>query len=251
MQNDEVLDIALEIGYRLLESGAEVSRVEESIRRMVMAYGHSHCDVFAIPSCIIVTAPDHTGVSQTRLRRLHARGTNLGRITLLNSLVRQVCSTTPTAGDIESSLQKIAASPVFGFPVQLLACALIAAAFTLFFGGSWADAAVALVCGALMKLAMHALSRFQTNPFFISLAGSALAASLAFFAVRWNLAGQMDKIIIGTLMNLVPGVAITTSIQDTIAGDLIAGMTKMAEAFLTATAIALGTGIALSLLRLL
>ena len=102
-----------------------------------------------------------------------------------------------------------------------------------------------------MKGAMNALSRFQTNPFFIHIAGSALTASLAFIAVWLGLAEQMDKIIIGTLMNLVPGVAITTSIQDTIAGDLIAGMTKMAEAFLTATAIALGTGIALSLLRLL
>lgn len=251
MQYDKVLDITLEVGYRLLENGAEVSRVEESIRRMVMAYGQSHCDVFAIPSCIIVTAPDQAGVSQTRIRRLHARETNLGRVALLNNLVRQVCSTTPTAAEIESSLKRIADSPVFGFPVQLFACALIAAAFTLFFNGTWADAAVALACGILMKLAMHALARFQTNPFFINIAGSALAASIAFFAVRLGLAGQMDKIIIGTLMNLVPGVAITTSIQDTIAGDLIAGMTKMAEAFLTATAIALGTGIALSLLRLI
>jgi uncharacterized membrane protein YjjP (DUF1212 family) len=61
----------------------------------------------------------------------------------------------------------------------------------------------------------------------------------------------MDKVIIGTLMNLVPGVAITTSMQDIIAGDLIAGQAKLVEALMTATAIALGTGSALALLRLL
>ena len=48
-------------------------------------------------------------------------------------------------------------------------------------------------------------------------------------------------------MNLVPGVAITNSVRDIIAGDFIAGQTKMTEALLTATSIAVGTGIALSI----
>ncbi len=53
--------------------------------------------------------------------------------------------------------------------------------------------------------------------------------------------------IIGLVMNLVPGVAITNSVRDIIAGDFIAGQTKMTEALLTATSIAVGTGIAFSI----
>ena len=63
----------------------------------------------------------------------------------------------------------------------------------------------------------------------------------------WRYAQHVDKMIIGMVMNLVPGVAITNSVRDVIAGDFIAGQTKMTEALLTATSIALGTGIALSL----
>ena len=244
MKHEEVLTLSLDIGYRLLENGAEISRVEESIRRMVMAYGFERCDVFAIPSCIIVTAPDRSGEAPTQIRRLHTREINLGIVVLLNDLVRR-----PDMTVIRQWLQQVDQQPVFPFVVSIVAYALIAAAFTLFFGGNWMDALTALFCGALIRSAIYAMTRFQTNPFFIQLTASAIAATAAFIAVRSGLAIHMDKIIIGTLMNLVPGVAITTSIQDTIAGDLIAGLTKMAEALLTATAIALGSGIALALLQ--
>ncbi|MPN46200.1 hypothetical protein SDC9_193783 [bioreactor metagenome] len=49
----------------------------------------------------------------------------------------------------------------------------------------------------------------------------------------------------------MPGVALTNFMRDIIAGDLIAGLTKLVEALLTATGIALGTGVALSLGRAL
>ncbi|MDD3931566.1 MAG: threonine/serine exporter family protein, partial [Eubacteriales bacterium] len=54
---------------------------------------------------------------------------------------------------------------------------------------------------------------------------------------------QVDLIIIGTLMNLVPGVAITNSMRDIIAGDFVSGLTKLTEAVIIAVAIALGTGL--------
>jgi uncharacterized membrane protein YjjP (DUF1212 family) len=48
-------------------------------------------------------------------------------------------------------------------------------------------------------------------------------------------------------MNLVPGVAITNSMRDIIAGDLVAGLTKLTEALIIGTAIAIGTGFTFSI----
>ena len=48
-------------------------------------------------------------------------------------------------------------------------------------------------------------------------------------------------------MLFVPGLAITNAIRDTIAGDLVSGLTRAAEAFFVAISIAVGTGIVLSL----
>lgn len=66
--------------------------------------------------------------------------------------------------------------------------------------------------------------------------------------IKINLGENLDKIIIGSIMLLVPGLTITNAIRDTIAGDFLSGITKGAEAFLIAVSIAVGTGAVLSLL---
>ena len=53
--------------------------------------------------------------------------------------------------------------------------------------------------------------------------------------------------ITGAIMPLVPGVAITNAVRDTISGDLISGSARLIEAFLTAVAIAVGVGFVMTL----
>jgi uncharacterized membrane protein YjjP (DUF1212 family) len=250
MSRDDILDAAIAIGSRLLESGAEISRVEESMQRMIQAYGILDCDVFAIPTCIIVSIPSEGLAPQTRLKRIYERQTNLGKVSRLNDLCRRIGATLPSADWIRTTLAEIDSHRNYSFKIQLFGYALISASFARLFGGSWADAAFAVPCGASLKFLVEAMSRFRTNRFFINGVGSALVTTLAYSSVWLGLPIQIDKVIIGTLMNLVPGVAITTSMQDIIAGDLVAGQAKLAEALMTATAIALGTGSALALLRL-
>ena len=74
-----------------------------------------------------------------------------------------------------------------------------------------------------------------------------MTAALSLAAVRLGLAIQMDKVVISVLMNMVPGVAITNSMRDIMAGDLMAGQTKLTEALFAAVAMAAGSGMALSL----
>ena len=79
---------------------------------------------------------------------------------------------------------------------------------------------------------------------------SALAAALALTAFRLGMPVHTDKVIIGALMLLVPGVALTNFMRDLMAEDFISGMLKLTEALLVAAAIALGTGVAVWLLRI-
>ncbi len=248
---DALLNTATEIGYLLLENGAEIYRVEESMRRIFDAYGVVEREVFAIPSCIIVTVCTEEGHSLTKIRRIYARGTNLTKVNRFNDLCRRICRTTPALSAVEAEIERINTTSSYRLIWQVLAWSLVAAAFTLFWGGGLADAACAVVCGAAMKLVCRFMEKFDANAFFMNIIGSCVAAAVACCAVYWNLAAGLDKIIIGTLMNLVPGIAITNVMRDIIGGDLIAGLTKLTESLLIATAIALGAGIALSVARML
>lgn len=58
----------------------------------------------------------------------------------------------------------------------------------------------------------------------------------------------VDNILIGSLMTLVPGVAITNALRDLFGGDLLSGMARTTEAILTAIALGGGIGIAIKLL---
>ena len=107
MNNDELLEITTEIGWRLLQSGAEIYRVEESIRRMLEAYGFPEAEVFSIPSCIIVTINDETGHALTRLKRNRSSGLDFDRIDQLNNLCRHICAETPELPVIQQKLAAI------------------------------------------------------------------------------------------------------------------------------------------------
>lgn len=57
----------------------------------------------------------------------------------------------------------------------------------------------------------------------------------------------MGRIVVGALLPLVPGVALTNAVRDFITGDLLSGILRMVEAILVSAALAGGVGLALAL----
>lgn len=241
-----LLNTAIDLGHFLLEAGAEIYRVEESIQLVLYAYGAKHVDVFAIHNSIIVTLTLADDTCLTRMRRIYTRGTNYQRVEELNHLSRYICQERPPVEQFAQLLKQIRRQKVYADWAMVAAFAGIGFSFTLFFGGNLRDALIATVAGAVVRVVMEQMEHLRTNGFFINLICSFIVTMGALLAVRYQLADHSDKIIIGTLMSLVPGVAITNSIRDVIAGDLMAGMMKAVEALLVALALALGTGMALT-----
>ena len=241
----KLLNTATDVGHFLLESGAEIYRVEESIQHILYAYGVKHADVFAIPSYIAVTITTHEDKCYTRLRRILVRGTNYTAVNELNNLSREICQAKPSMEEIHQKLKKIRQGMRYSYWTVVGAYAAIAASFALFFGGTVKDALIAAACGAIVRIVVQYLESFQTNAFFINLLNSAMVTFIAIMMVHFQIGDNVDKIIIATLMNLVPGVAITNAIRDVIAGDLLAGTVRGVEALMIALALALGTGAAL------
>ena len=92
MDANRVLAAILDIGELLLESGAEVMRVEDTITRLCQAYGFLRSDVFTITSSIVLTVQMEGGRVMTQTRRVRTRQTDLGAVEKLNALSREVCA---------------------------------------------------------------------------------------------------------------------------------------------------------------
>ncbi len=251
MNYDELITLATDVGCLLLANGAEIYRVEESMQRIFRSYGVKTGEVFAIPTCINVTITTPEGRPITLIKRIHVRGTNLDKVERGNDLCRRICRSTPEFKAIRHELDVIEHRPVYGLGFQIFAFAMVAFTFTLFYGGSFIDGICAMFCGAAIKVICHNMNRFHANAFFVNIVASFVAAVVALVAAHFNVALSTDKVIIGALMNLVPGIAITSFMRDIIAGDLMAGLIRFTESTLVATAIAIGAGVALTVTRMI
>lgn len=239
----------MSIAYTLLENGAEIYRVEDSAQRVAIAYGASEANVFAVPNSLIITVGMPDGKTFTRSKRVYARLTNMQRIEDVNQLCRKITQSKPSFGEVERSIIAINRRPKYKMWQQAAAYGVVACSFAFFFGGNAWDGLFCFPIGVCMRLLLNRLEISRANLFFQNVSCSGLAGLMAYTMSSLVPVLHGDIMIIGAMMNLVPGVAMTNAMSDIIAGDLIAGQSRITEVFLTATAMALGAGISLMILR--
>lgn len=236
----EYLNCAMDIGEQMLINGAEVHRVEDSVRRMCLAFGYDRIDVFIITSSMVVTVfKGEESITQTR--RIVSSTTDLEKIHRLNDLSRKICSHTfDSAKEIKDEIQSILRQKNYPLWLECLAFAVISGAFSIFFGGNLAEGAISFVIGALVRILICFADRAQMNKMFIKFISCFFATMLAIVAVRFHLIVSVDKVIIGNIMTLIPGIGLTNALRDLFTGDSIASILRFIEAVLTALAIAAG-----------
>ncbi len=245
MNMNELLHVATFAGKLLLESGGETYRSEETICRICKLYGVDEAESFVTPTGIMVSICNK-GKTYSLIRRVSTRTVDLDKIDKVNELSRNILSKNLTVSELKSELELIENGERYSMPVTIIFSALGAGCFSVLFGGTFMDLFSAFLIGLLVKLVNIKGEALEINQFFVNSICGAVAAAFAIIFVKYGIADNLDKTIIGSIMMLVPGLSITNAIRDTIAGDLLAGITRASEAFLVAISIAVGTGAVIS-----
>ena len=249
MYYDTLLNLSVELGCRLMFSGAEIYRVEESVRRLLLAYGLDSPEVFAIPNCVIVSITTPQGHPITRMRRIAGHGTDIELLERCNEFCRRLCTQHPPVEEAWSQLSQLSEHTLQYAPHKVLMGYGIAPAFfSPLFGGGAADALCAMTSGLAIGLCLlYGRRLIGSNSFFRTAICSAVASLLSLLLVRLGIGQSVDTVTISALMVLVPGVALTNAMREIMAGDIISGLIRAAESILTAAAIAIGTAMGLAL----
>ncbi len=237
---NRVLTTILDIGEEMLLCGAEVSRVEESLKRMGTALGADRVDAFIITSSMVVTLHAEGRDPLTQTRRVVNVGTDIGRLHRLNDLARRVAANKLSCDEAEAELKEIRKEKRYPFVFEVLSYAFISGAFTLFFGGGAIEAACSFIIGGVLSLVVAATAKTGLNKIFARLICSFASITLAFVFLYIGAVDGVDNIIIGNIMTLIPGVGLTTALRDLFVGDSITGLLRTIEAALFALAIAGG-----------
>lgn len=237
---DAYLSCAMDIGKLLLENGAEVNRVEDTIRRIMSSQGIEKVEVFSITSNITATAHLTDLQTVTQMRRIYTVHTNMTRLEGLNQLSRDICSGQMTPAFIHTRIDQIVQEKGEKLYLLSLGYAIVSGSFALFFGGNVRDFAASASIGFLLFFVEKGIARLTDNLLMTALLWSTAGGILSLLSVAIGLGSHADLISIGNIMLFIPGIAFTNSIRDLFLGDTITGLIRFMESILLAVIIAVG-----------
>lgn len=252
----KILILALYAGELLMKNGAEVSRVQDTVTRIVKACGIQYVESFAVPTGIFISIDngDSDDDTYTFLKQIKSTTTNLNKIAKLNSFSREFVSTDMTIDEGMAILKAIEDEKPYPFPFRLIGAGVGAGAFSLLIGANILEALAAFVIGMISFCLAVLMNSYNANFFIKNVCCSALSGLLAMaLSVASPLAPLVTykPIVVGVLMLFVPGVAITNCIRDLLDGQLISGESRISEVILTAVSLAAGAGIVIKLWTML
>lgn len=247
----EILTLAVEIGDAMLRNGGEIYRVEDTVMHILRAYEIEDYDVYVLSNGIFASANENKDDACSMIRHVPLGKTHLGRIAALNQLSREICSHECSLVDSWDRLDACKAIPETKDGIQILFCGLGSAGFSYLFGGTPLDAFFSFFIGLLLQLFLNAAKKHPMSSFIVNILGSGLVTVCSLILLSMGLPIMQDKIVIGDIMPLVPGIALTTSIRDVFNGDYLSGTIHMFDALLTSFSIAVGVGAVITVYQLL
>lgn len=247
MNEKKLMEIAVLAGEKMLSAGAETYRVEDTICRILKISNWKRTEAFVTMTGIIVTLEDSSKKTFTTIRRVRQCGTDLQTICRVNMISRQLCNKTISIHDAKLQLLQLHQEKRYSTAFLFGTVTASTFFFVILLGGSGLECILALGNGCIFAGMMLLQRKLAWKDIIRNLFA---AMCISFFSMYFgNLvhfaSEQIDIVVAGSIMPMVPGVAITNAIRDTLQGDYIAGMARAIEAIVIASSIAVGVGIGL------
>lgn len=235
-------------GELMLKSGAETYRVEDTMSHILkIADDLESADVLVIMTGITATLKVKDEDAITVMRRVQNISTNLNIIVGVNEISRKLCGNEICLEQAYKELAELK-SGLYSIRFYNIGIIAICVGFVLFFGGSYIDVAAALIVGIFFTAFSAACKDLKFHDF---LQHVIISIGIAFVSMTLESALKdkmnLDIVMISCIMPLVPGMAITNAVRDTLRGDYLSGAARILEAFLRAAGIAIGIGLGISL----
>ena len=239
----EILDICLTAGRLMIEGGSEMYRVEDTMLRIARNAGIDDPRVFATPTGIFMSLD---GGDMMQMKQIRDRNINLELVDRVNDLSRQFAAKKINLTQLRQAILDVATNtPAFPLWLQAVGAATLSATLMVLFMDDydWIDFPAAAVVGVLGYVFYVYFKRYTKVRFLSELVAAMLMGMSAIGIHLMFPQTIVDNILIGALMTLVPGLALTNALRDLFMGDLLSGVVRMFEA--TLTALALGGGVAI------
>ena len=242
------LEIILKAGKILLSSGAEISRTEDTMNYIARAMNFKDLEAYVSNRGIFATAKKADGTEITRICNVPEVDINLSKIESVNALSRRVTQKNITIEEIENELNQIDTMSDYSFFWRLVAYTLGASGFSYAIGSSITDSIIAGIIGLVLGIYLCTIKRILSSDVLITILGSILIALLGNLFIHFELGSNLSVILLGAMIDIVPGVPFVNAIREYSQNNYNTGITLMMGALLTCISMAVGVAVVQSLL---
>ena len=249
------VDFLLALARHLHTSGTTVNRLEGAVERVARKLG-LNASIWSNPTGIMISFQDLVHgdpYTVTRVLRLEPGDTHLGRMADADAIAEQVM-----AGglDIQSGLARLNAmdiKPSASQRLQQIVCYGLASAMVLclFPRTGWNDFFTAAALGSLIGILVQLCERSRHLKDAVE-AVAALLATLIVYYIAGHLAPlSVQSVIISALIIMMPGLMLTTAINELAHQQLASGSARFAGAVTVLMKLTFGTILAFQLAHFL
>lgn len=237
----KAMDLACMAGQILLENGAELSRVEETMNRIADHYGVETRQFYLLTNGIFSTS----GGRYAKVNPIPVKGSQFDKVEAVSQLSRDIVAGKYSIEEAVEKLEEIKNMKRLPKWKVILAAGFGSAAFSILFGGNFHDALVALFAGWALYIFVAFVGNAHLSKIFCNSVGSFIAAFVCFLGFHFEIGHHLSQMIIGAVMPLIPGVPFVNGIRDLTNGDYLSGLIRMMDAILIFICIAFGVSLAL------
>lgn len=245
-QKERAFALVIRAGELLLQSGAEISRVEETMKHMAEALKIYSLETYIIANGIFATAEGDWHMLRAQIKHVHTGDTDLGKIEAVNCLSRELERKICTLDEAEVRITEI--EKMGDYPVYILLPAYLigSGCFCYVLGGSGRDALVSASVGFTLGIFFMFLGMFGNitlSKAIKTILGSMLVTAFSIVLYLHGNGDALNRIIVGGLMPMIPGVAFSSAIRDFVENDYISGMVRLTDVLLILVSMAVGVSV--------
>lgn len=241
----KVLDLAMEAGRILLDAGAEIFRVEETMKRIAQAYGIEKFNSFVLSTGIFITAENEEGEIYASVKHIPIQSAKLHRIAAVNQLSREITEGKYTLEEAVERLEQIKTMPGKKTITKMIAAGVGSGGFCYLLGGHFTDMLAAFLSGFLLYTVLVLVERREkmTSKIVVNLIGGFSVSLFSVLFYKLGLGHAPGTILVGSIMPLVPGVSLVNAIRDFAEGNYIGGGVRFLDALMVALGVSLGVSL--------
>lgn len=218
----------LKFGRALHTVGSPAHTLEGTLQDMCQLFGLKG-NIVSLPTAIF-SSFSYGDEEITKIERVTPMGVNLGKLSKVDLVAREVIHGRMSYEEGSDSLDQILTAPdPYGRRIRVLCYILSSAGFLVLFGGSWGDFAATILIGTLIGM----LSLFQPTQSIGLVAQmfealmAIVAALVTYIAVKVVPGLNVGSIILSTLIIFMPGLFITIAISEIATQNLTSGTSRL------------------------